>query len=155
MQTWLLNSQLCWPSEVFFGGRPSESVRLRTSDSCRPVWLETWWRALLFRADSGADWLVSCFSGSEPTLTNAFLVLVRAEVTEPIAKTRSKASLGIDWRYPESHFTHKMLKLDSIFVSSYLPSAADKPRAKTPTRLSQTSAFNFIFGDVNRRRIND
>lgn len=102
------DSPLGGTSLVFFFAAcfaPSESCRLSTSDSdwrelCRPVWLWTLNRALLFlaRSDSGADWLLSgsWLSGSEPTLTSAFRVLVRAEVTEPIAKPGRSNLPGTD-----------------------------------------------------------
>lgn len=98
----MFDSHFSWLSDVFFWEvclAPSDSARLRTSDSDgREVWraagLGTLNRALFFRdrSDSGADWLRSgsWFSGSEPTFTKAFLVLVKAEVTEPITKKKKE-----------------------------------------------------------------
>lgn len=98
----MFDSHFSWLSEVFFWEvclAPSDSARLRTSDSDgRELWraagLGTLNRALFFRdrSDSGADWLRSgsWFSGSEPTFTKAFLVLVKAEVTEPITKKKKE-----------------------------------------------------------------
>lgn len=119
------NSPLGWPSESFFLElclAPSESCLLRTSDSdcrelCRPVWLETLNLALFFlpRSDSGADRLLSgslLLSGSEPTFTNAFLVLVKAEVTEPIPEKKGsiKASVGVSSSEFTFYFFQKLLK---------------------------------------------
>lgn len=158
------NSPLSWLSEVFFFEvclAPSESCLLSTSDSdwrepCRPVWLETLNRALFFlaRSDSGADWLLSgsWFSGSEPTFTNAFLVLVRAEVTEPITKNKKrwKASVGIGCC--EFHFTQSLLKLDSIFVLTRQIQLTKRWEKKTPTSvIHKQLACDFIFTEVNRQ----
>lgn len=96
--TTLLDLPLCWPSDVFFLELcllPPLSGRFSTSESdarelCHPVWLDALIRTFFFlaRSDSGAERVRSDsgFSGSEPTLTNAFLVLVKAEVTEPITE---------------------------------------------------------------------
>lgn len=100
--TKLVDLPLRWPSEVFFLELclpPPLSGRLSTSESdarelCRPVWLDAFIRALLFlaRSDSGAERVRSdsWFSGSDPTFTSAFLVLVKAEVTEPITEEKKR-----------------------------------------------------------------
>lgn len=152
------DSHFCWLSEeVFFLEPclvPSESARLSTSDSdgrelWRPAWLDTLNRALLFRArsDSGADWLRSgsWFSGSEPTFTKAFLVLVRAEVTEPITKKRVgliNASLGID--VPEPDFTQKPVETWFHFLDGRCALKATNNTEKNKTK-NKTSVPLFAF----------
>ena len=153
---------LCWPSEVFFLElclpRPL-SGRLSTSESdvrelCRPVWLDAFIRALFFlaRSDSGAERIRSdsWFSGSKPTLTNAFLVLVKAEVTEPITeeistkKKKKKASVEV------RHF-HRTRPVETwLQFSSKLPVKFNKTSVEWPTNtryaqpISKITSFTVI-----------
>lgn len=164
--TWLktdskvLDLPLCWPSEAFFLELcllPPLSGRFSTSESDvrelrRPVWLDAFIRALFFlaRSDSGAERVRSdsWFSGSEPTLTNAFLVLVKAEVTEPITEEKKrlkkkKASL-------EKRHSHPCWNLTPVFDKVARQIQQNK-RLVTQKQPSRTASWQnqFVYSHFN------